>query len=108
MVDLTFAIIVILSFPLQGAPFTLIHHFTFFYLNRGKFGLKKLPRFEWSDFWFASFAGLLIFLLSIVFWNAFGLTATTTYITMLSLFILSEAWDVATFWADKKKVRQKK
>jgi len=82
----------------------LVHHFVFFYLNKEKFGLKILPRLDMSDFWFSFAIGLLIFLLSIVFWNAFGSSAIVTYVTMLSLFVLSEAWDVIKFWAEKKKL----
>ena len=104
MMSLVFVILVILSLPLQGAPFMLVHHFTFFYLNREEFNLKARPGLDRSDFWFSFVIGLLIFLLSIVFWNAFGSSAIVTYITILSLFVLSEAWDIVRFWAEKKKL----
>jgi len=102
-IDFTFSILVIMSFPVLGAPFALVNNISSYCKLKNKLNLKSIPRPDMSDLLFSGFVGFLVFVISTIFWWMFNLPALFTYIMMFCLSIMSEGWELAVLYSEEKK-----
>ncbi len=103
LVFLTFPFLVFLTLPFMGAPFILMHHFTFCYTHKHLLKGDPCPPLDRGDLKDACFWGGVMFAYQLVMWNVCGWSAIQAYTIVFGLGLVQHAWEVLTFWRKKRR-----